>query len=89
MEKMYSKSEINPMLEKAILNGKISAAEFHLRYIDTLLEKNNAWQKHFEEKNIFMSEEWFECEGQLKILSEIRNYFLQAIKLGIQKQKSK
>jgi hypothetical protein len=89
MKKKYTQAEIQVMLEKVFLDGKINSTKFHLNYIESLLQKNKEWQEYFERKGIYgNSEEWFECHGQFQILTEIKNQFEECIKIGMQKSNS-
>jgi hypothetical protein len=74
MEQVFKKSEVEAIIKKAILSGKISATEYYLSYIKKQLQPVQEWIQILENKGEFMTESWFECQSKIGTLSEIQGH---------------
>jgi hypothetical protein len=72
MEKKFSKSEVEAMLNKALLDGKIKTINYCLGYIDFLLKPIQEQLEYIEENGWTFSEDFFRLDERRLTLFDIK-----------------
>jgi hypothetical protein len=86
MEKMFSKSEVETLLNKALLDGKIKALNYFLGYVDTLLTPVQEQTDYIIENGWTQSENFIRLDGELSTLLKIKREIEKTInKMEIKK----
>jgi hypothetical protein len=74
MEKMFSRPEIEIMLGKAILDGKIKSLNYCLGYVQSLLNPTQEQFDYIQENGWTNSENFIELNGKRSALLDIQNH---------------
>ncbi|MBL7725788.1 MAG: hypothetical protein JNK27_16735 [Chitinophagaceae bacterium] len=79
MEKLYTKAEVEVMLNKAILDGKIKALKYCSGYIEFLINPTQEQFDYIQENGWTYSENFIELNGRLSALLNVKNQIEKTI----------
>jgi len=79
MEKMFSRAEIEPMLSRALFEGKMKTLNFFVEYIQKLLEPDLNQLKYLRESGMTLGEDFMRLYVRTSTLLDIKKDFEKLI----------
>lgn len=75
MEKEFSRSEIEPMITRALFEGQIKTLGFCVEYIQRLLEPGLDQLKYIQESGMTLGEDFVRLYARTSTLLDIKKVF--------------
>jgi hypothetical protein len=72
MEKLFTREEIEPMLQNAMFDGKIKSIAFFIEYLQGLLEPDIAQLKALQESGMTLGEAFMRLYSRTSTILEIK-----------------
>ena len=72
MEKLFSREEIEPMLQKAMFEGQLKSVKFFIEYLQSLLEPDLAQLKNLKESGMTLGEDFMRLYTRTSTILEIK-----------------
>ncbi|HEV8271031.1 MAG TPA: hypothetical protein VGQ04_06965 [Chitinophagaceae bacterium] len=72
MEKLFSREEIEPMLQKAMFEGQLKSVKFFIEYLQSLLEPDLAQLKNLKESGMTLGEDFMRLYTRTFTILEIK-----------------
>ena len=72
MEKLFSREEIEPMLQKAMFEGQLKSVRFFIEYLQSLLEPDLAQLKNLKESGMTLGEDFMRLYTRTSTILEIK-----------------
>lgn len=83
MDRSFSESKVQEIVNKALLEGKIITTEFYLNYLDSLMKPKEELLEYLDKEMEFRSEKRTICMAEMGMINKIRTTFqntLEALK---------
>ncbi|HEX6847601.1 MAG TPA: hypothetical protein VF144_11525 [Chitinophagaceae bacterium] len=72
MEKLFSREEIEPMLQRAMFDGQLKSIRIFTEYLQGLLEPDLAQLKHIKESGMTLGEDFMRLYTRTSTILEIK-----------------
>lgn len=72
MEKLFSREEIEPMLQKAMFEGQLKSVRIITDYLQSLLEPDLAQLKYLKESGMTLGEDFMRLYSRTSTILEIK-----------------
>ena len=72
MEKLFSREEIEPMLQKAMFEGQLKSVRIITDYLQSLLEPDLAQLKYLKESGMTLGEDFMRLYTRTSTILEIK-----------------
>ena len=72
MEKLFSRKEIEPMLQRAMFEGQLNSIGFFLEYLQKLLEPDLVQLKYLQESGMTLGEDFMRLYTRTSTILEIK-----------------
>ena len=72
MEKLFTREEIEPMLQQAMFEGKVKSIAFFIEYLQGLLEPDIAQLKSLQESGMTLGEAFMRLYARTSTILEIK-----------------
>lgn len=72
MEKLFSREEIEPMLQTAMFEGQLKSISIFIEYLQSLLEPDLAQLKFLQESGMVLGEDFIRLFSRTSTLLEIK-----------------
>jgi len=72
MEKLFSREEIEPMLQRALFEGQLKSIRIFTEYLQSLLEPDLAQLKYLKESGMTLGEDFMRLYTRTSTLLEIK-----------------
>jgi hypothetical protein len=87
MEKVFQESQVRLIIDKAVLDGKITSTQYYIDFIDSEISEKEENFEFLNENQYHRSEQWIECNSALRILYKVRSEFEEILKV-LEKRKA-
>ena len=72
MEKLFSREEIEPMLQRAMFEGQLKSVRIFTDYLQSLLEPDLAQLKYLKESGMTLGEDFMRLYSRTSTILEIK-----------------
>jgi len=72
MEKLFSREEIEPMLQRAMFEGQLKSINILIDYLQSLLEPDLAQLKYLQQSGMILGEDFMRLYSRTSTLLEIK-----------------
>lgn len=72
MEKLFSKKEIEPMLQRAMFEGQLKSINILIDYLQSLLEPDLAQLKYLKQSNMVLGEDFIRLYSRTSTILEVK-----------------
>ena len=72
MEKLFSREEIEPLLQKAMFEGQIKSIAYFIEYLQSLIEPDLIQLKYLQESGMTLGEDFMRLYTKTSVILEIK-----------------
>ena len=72
MEKLFSREEIEPLLQKAMFEGQIKSIVYFIEYLQSLIEPDLIQLKYLQESGMTLGEDFMRLYTKTSVILDIK-----------------
>ena len=72
MEKLFSREEIEPLLQKAMFEGQLKSIVYFIEYLQRLIEPDLSQLKYLQESGMTLGEDFMRLYTKTSVLLDIK-----------------
>ena len=72
MEKLFSKEEIEPMLQRAMFEGQLKSIVYFIEYLQSLIEPDLIQLKYLQESGMTLGEDFMRLYTKTSVILDIK-----------------
>ena len=72
MEKLFSREEIEPLLQKAMFEGQLKSIAYFIEYLQSLIEPDLTQLKYLQESGMTLGEDFMRLYTKISVILEIK-----------------
>ena len=72
MEKLFSRAEIEPLLQKATFEGQLKSVVYFIEYLQSLIEPDLTQLKYLRESGMTLGEDFMRLYTKTSVILEIK-----------------
>ena len=72
MEKLFSREEIEPLLQKAMFEGQIKSIAYFIEYLQSLIEPDLTQLKYLQESGMTLGEDFMRLYTKTSVILDIK-----------------
>ena len=72
MEKLFSREEIEPLLQKAMFEGQIKSIVYFIEYLQSLIEPDLSQLKYLQESGMTLGEDFMRLYTKTSVILDIK-----------------
>jgi hypothetical protein len=72
MEKLFSREEIEPLLQKAMFEGQIKSIVYFIEYLQSLIESDLIQLKYLQESGMTLGEDFMRLYTKTSVILDIK-----------------
>ena len=72
MEKLFSREEIEPLLQKAMFEGQLKSIAYFIEYLQSLIEPDLIQLRYLQESGMTLGEDFMRLYTKTSILLDIK-----------------
>ena len=72
MEKLFSREEIEPLLQKAMFEGQLKSIVYFIEYLQRLIEPDLSQLKYLQESGMSLGEDFMRLYTKTSVLLDIK-----------------
>ncbi len=72
MEKLFSREEIEPLLQKAMFEGQLKSIAYFIEYLQSLIEPDLIQLKYLQESGMTLGEDFMRLYTKTSVILDIK-----------------
>jgi len=72
MEKLFSREEVEPLLQKAMLEGQLKSIVYFIEYLQSLIEPDLIQLKYLQESGMTLGEDFMRLYTKTSVILDIK-----------------
>ena len=72
MEKLFSREEIEPLLQKAMFEGQLKSIVYFIEYLQSLIEPDLTQLKYLQESGMTLGEDFMRLYTKTSVILDIK-----------------
>ena len=72
MEKLFSREEVEPLLQKAMFEGQIKSIVYFIEYLQSLIEPDLTQLKYLQESGMTLGEDFMRLYTKTSVILDIK-----------------
>ena len=72
MEKLFSREEVEPLLQKAMFEGQIKSIVYFIEYLQSLIEPDLIQLKYLQESGMTLGEDFMRLYTKTSVILDIK-----------------
>jgi len=72
MEKLFSREEVEPLLQKAMLEGQLKSIVYFIEYLQSLIEPDLTQLKYLQENGMTLGEDFMRLYTKTSVILDIK-----------------
>jgi hypothetical protein len=72
MEKLFSREEIEPLLQKAMFEGQLKSIVYFIEYLQSLIEPDLSQLKYLQETGMTLGEDFMRLYTKTSVILDIK-----------------
>ena len=72
MEKLFSREEIEPLLQKAMFEGQLKSIVYFIEYLQSLIEPDLIQLKYLQESSMTLGEDFMRLYTKTSVILDIK-----------------
>ena len=72
MEKLFSREEVEPLLQKAMFEGQLKSIAYFIEYLQRLIEPDLSQLKYLQESGMTLGEDFMRLYTKTSVLLDIK-----------------
>jgi hypothetical protein len=75
MEKLFSRAEIEPLLQKAMFEGQLKSIVYFIEYLQSLIEPDLIQLRYLQESGMTLGEDFMRLYTKTSVILDIKKSF--------------
>jgi hypothetical protein len=72
MEKLFSREEVEPLLQKAMFEGQLKSIAYFIEYLQSLIEPDLTQLKYLQESGMTLGEDFMRLYTKTSVILDIK-----------------
>jgi hypothetical protein len=72
MEKLFSREEIEPLLQKAMFEGQLKSIAYFIEYLQSLIEPDLTQLKYLQERGMTLGEDFMRLYTKTSVILDLK-----------------
>ena len=72
MEKLFSREEVEPLLQKALFEGQLKSIVYFIEYLQSLIEPDLTQLKYLQESGMTLGEDFMRLYTKTSVILDIK-----------------
>jgi len=72
MEKLFSREEVEPLLQKAMFEGQLKSIVYFIEYLQSLIEPDLTQLKYLQESGMMLGEDFMRLYTKTSVILDIK-----------------
>ena len=72
MEKLFSREEVEPLLQKAMFEGQLKSIVYFIEYLQSLIEPDLSQLKYLQESGMTLGEDFMRLYTKTSVILDIK-----------------
>jgi len=72
MEKLFSREEVEPLLQKAMFEGQLKSIAYFIEYLQSLIEPDLTQLKYLQESGMMLGEDFMRLYTKTSVILDIK-----------------